>query len=74
MLADTSSHRRNFGLRLGRLIEARGWSEGYVAEKIGTKAASVNKWRRGKSDPCFYFVIQLSDLFGVSLGHLAGEE
>lgn len=55
----------------------RGWSQSYVAEKLGSDPKTVSRWEQGKHSPGPYYVQKLVDLFGKSteeLGLLADEK
>ncbi len=43
--------------------EARGWSQKYVAQNVGTSAFTVGRWERGVNRPSSYFRAKLRDLF-----------
>lgn len=62
---------------LKRERRLRGWSQAYVAEKVGSDPKTVSRWEQGKNSPGPYYVQKLIDLFGKSaeeLGLLANEE
>jgi len=62
------------GIRISQNIRAlrkgKGWSQTYVADRIGIKHFSVSQWERGDNYPSFQNVVTLADLFGVSLDEL----
>jgi tetratricopeptide (TPR) repeat protein/transcriptional regulator with XRE-family HTH domain len=56
--------------------ELRGWSQGEVAEALGTDQKVVSRWERGISRPSPYFRKKLIELFGKNaqeLGFLDNE-
>lgn len=48
----------------------RGWSQEQLADKLGVTRQSVSKWESGSSVPELPKIIQLSDLFGISVDYL----
>ncbi|GCE24110.1 helix-turn-helix domain-containing protein [Dictyobacter kobayashii] len=56
--------------RLRQEREARGWSQGRVAEAIGTTDRNVSRWERGASSPYPYFRERLCALFNKSAAEL----
>lgn len=59
-----------FGNRLKKEREKRGWSQVYLAEKIHVSRQSVSKWETGKNFPSIEVIIDLSDLFGITIDEL----
>src|SRR5690625_7841254 len=47
--------------------ENRGWSQDYLAEKIYVSRQSVSKWETNKNYPSIEMIINLSDLFDITL-------
>ena len=44
----------------------RGWTQDYVAEKIGTSKATVQMLETGKRKPSYDVLVKLLDLFNYS--------
>ncbi|MFC0015863.1 MULTISPECIES: helix-turn-helix domain-containing protein [Allobacillus] len=59
-----------FGDKLKKEREKKGWSQDYLAEKIYVSRQSVSKWETGKNYPSIEVIINLSDLFGVTIDEL----
>lgn len=59
-----------FGERLKREREKRNWSQAYLAEKIYVSRQSVSKWENGKNYPSIEVIINLSDLFEITIDEL----
>ena len=59
-----------FGKRLKEEREKRGWSQIDLAEKIHVSRQSVSKWETGKNYPNIEVIIDLSDLFGITVDDL----
>lgn len=59
-----------FGKRLKEEREKRGWSQIDLAEKIHVSRQSVSKWETGKNYPNIEVIIDLSDLFGITVDEL----
>ena len=47
--------------------EKRGWSQDYLAEKIYVSRQSVSKWETNKNYPSIEMIINLSDLFDITI-------
>ena len=59
-----------FSERLKKEREQRGWSQIYLAEKIHVSRQSVSKWETGKNYPSIEVIIDLSDLFDITIDEL----
>ncbi|MBL4952265.1 helix-turn-helix transcriptional regulator [Neobacillus sp. OS1-32] len=59
-----------FSERLKIEREKRGWSQTDLAEKIHVSRQSVSKWETGKNYPSIEVIIDLSDIFGVTIDEL----
>jgi transcriptional regulator with XRE-family HTH domain len=59
-----------FSERLKREREKKGWSQTELAEKIHVSRQSVSKWETGKNYPNIEVIIDLSDLFGITIDEL----
>lgn len=59
-----------FGDKLKREREKRGWSQDYLAEKIYVSRQSVSKWETNKNYPSIEVIINLSDLFNITIDEL----
>lgn len=60
----------NFSERLKKEREKKGWSQAELAEKIHVSRQSVSKWETGKNYPSIEVIIDLSDLFGITIDEL----
>ncbi|MCM3112867.1 helix-turn-helix domain-containing protein [Lederbergia lenta] len=60
----------NFSDRLKREREKKGWSQAELADKIHVSRQSVSKWETGKNYPNIEIIIDLSDLFGITIDEL----
>lgn len=60
----------NFSERLKSEREKKGWSQAELAEKIHVSRQSVSKWETGKNYPNIEVIIDLSDLFGITIDEL----
>ena len=61
------------GENIARLRAQRGWSQGGLAEALGVSRQSVSKWETDGSVPELDRLVQLSELFGISLDALVRE-
>ncbi|KXY66533.1 helix-turn-helix domain-containing protein [Bacillus thuringiensis] len=59
-----------FGDKLKKEREKKGWSQEYLATKIHVSRQSVSKWETGKNYPNIGVIIDLSDLFGITIDEL----
>jgi len=59
-----------FGDKLKKEREKRGWSQDFLADKIYVSRQSVSKWETGKNYPSIEVIINLSDLFGITIDEL----
>lgn len=59
-----------FSERLKQEREKRGWSQAELAEKIHVSRQSVSKWETGKNYPSIDVIIDLSDLFNITIDEL----
>ena len=59
-----------FGERLKQEREKRGWSQTDLSEQIHVSRQSVSKWETGKNYPSIEVIIDLSDLFGITIDEL----
>jgi len=60
----------DFSERLKKEREKKGWSQAELAEKIHVSRQSVSKWETGKNYPNIEVIIDLSDLFGITIDEL----
>ena len=59
-----------FPNRLKQLRQEYGWSQEYVAKKIGADMQRISKYERGLILPTADVLIQLAEIFEVSLDYL----
>lgn len=57
-----------------QLRKARGMMQEQLAEALGVSVGAVSKWERGAAVPDLAYILELADLFGVSLDALLGYE
>lgn len=62
------------GSNLAELRKKNGYSQEALAEKLGISRQAVSKWERGESTPDTDTLIQLSELYGISLDSLVGNK
>jgi len=53
--------------RLRELREARGWSQGELAERLEVSRQTVNALETGKYDPSLPLAFKLARMFGQSI-------
>ena len=59
-----------FHLQLKHERELRGWSQAYLAEKVGCDLKTVQRWEGGESIPQPYYRQKLVELFGKNTEEL----
>jgi len=62
----------SLGKRLKRERERKGWSQLYVAEKLGITNAVLSNYERDYRDPDTDTLTKLADLYDVSIDYLLG--
>ena len=53
--------------RLRELREARGWSQGELAEQLEVSRQTINALETGKYDPSLPLAFAIAKLFGLSI-------
>jgi putative transcriptional regulator len=61
---------REFGRRIVRLREMRGWSRGDLARKLDVPRERLAKWERGAHEPRLAMIEPLGNALGVSVDEL----
>ena len=56
------------------LRKERGWSQEFLADKLGVSRQSVSKWEMGQSVPDLKRIVDISNLFGADCNFLLKEE
>ncbi|GAA0466660.1 helix-turn-helix transcriptional regulator [Alkalibacillus silvisoli] len=59
-----------FAEKLKNERQKKGWSQEGLAEKLYVSRQSVSKWENGQNYPSIEIIINLSDLFGVTIDEL----
>ena len=62
--------RQAFGRRLKELRKAKGWTQKELANRLAIRYSHLNKYESGMHAPPFEKLIQLADIFDVSLDSL----
>lgn len=62
----------NFGERLAALRKERGLSQEDLAEKLQLTRQTISKWETGASTPDLELLVQLAEVFDVSVDSLLG--
>ncbi|MEG0919100.1 MAG: helix-turn-helix transcriptional regulator [Anaerovoracaceae bacterium] len=63
-----------FADKIIRLRKRNGWSQEELAEKMNTSRQAVSKWEGAQSLPDINKIIQLGQLFGVTIDYLLKDE
>lgn len=61
-------------IRIAELRKSRHMSQGDLAQLLGVTFQSVSKWETGKNYPDLPLLVQMADLFEVSLDNLLGRK
>ena len=59
-----------FGIRLKKLREKRGWSQIYLAEKLGIDRSYLSELESGKIEPCLRNLGLIADGFEITVDAL----
>lgn len=59
-----------FGERIKKEREKRDWSQSDLSEKIHVSRQSISKWETGKNYPSIEVIIDLSNLFDITIDEL----
>lgn len=62
----------SLGFRLKKEREKRGWSQKYIAEKVGITNTVLSNYERDYRDPDTETLKKLADLYEVSIDYLLG--
>jgi transcriptional regulator with XRE-family HTH domain len=65
---------RKIAENLIRCRKAAGMTQAEVAERINYSDKSVSKWESGNGVPDIYTLMQIAELFQVTLNELVGDE
>ncbi len=58
--------------KIKELREANHWTQTQLAKKLNITRSSVNAWEMGISAPSTVYLVELSQIFGVSTDYLLG--
>ena len=70
---DDEKIKAQIGLNIASCRKSAGLTQAGLAEKLNYSDKAVSKWERGESVPDVLTLMQLSQLFGVSVDQLVGE-
>lgn len=62
----STTKKRTVGQRLRQERERLNWSQGQLAEKIGTTSLSINRWEHDKAAPRPFYRAELCRVFNIS--------
>ena len=57
-----------------KLREAAGMTQAELAARLQLSTPSVTKWELGRANPTYDNLIQLAEIFGVSMDEVAGRK
>ncbi len=61
---------KTIGKKLNELRKQAGYTQDYVAEKLGVSAQAVSKWENDLSCPDIMTLPQIADLYGITVDEL----
>ena len=61
------------GERVRELRKERGWSQGELAQRIGTDAGRISRYEGGRITPSLEALVKLADALGVTTDYLVRE-
>ena len=66
----------DFGNKISSIRKEKGYTQAYIAEKLGVTPAAVSKWEKGTSKPRVEVLFKLAELLNVNAKDLLsqGEE
>ena len=63
-----------FATKIRNYRRQNDWTQQVVAEKLGVSRKTISSWENGRSYPDIFMLVQLSDLYHVSLDDLLRED
>lgn len=63
-----------FAVKIKNYRAQNKWTQQAVAEKLGVSRKTISSWENGRSYPDIFMLVQLSDLYHVSLDDLLRED
>lgn len=61
-------------MRLKELRISKNWSMEYLGKLVGVSDQTISNWERGRNQPSIKHLIELADIFGVSVDYLVGRD
>lgn len=58
------------GLRIAAMRRAAGWSQADLAQRLKISPSAVGMYEQGRREPAVQMLIELSNLFGVTIDYL----
>ena len=62
------------GERIKDLRKEGGWSQGELAEKVGTDARQISRYENGRITPSLDAIVRIAEVLNVSVDHLVFED
>lgn len=63
-----------FAERIKELRKEKGWTQAQLASNLGYKRTAITKWETKNKEPEYNILIKISELFGVTIDYLLGNE
>lgn len=68
--AENPQWRKEIGVRIGKVREERGMSQGELADRLGVNRVTMTYWENGTRDIKTTDIVRLADALGVSCDYL----
>lgn len=65
---------QGYGKRIATLRKSKGWSQAFLAERLGVEQPTVQRWEKETREPTLAKLSDLAQLFGVPMGELLSDE
>lgn len=62
------------GERIKELRKEAGWSQGELAEKVGTDARQISRYENGRITPSLDAIVRIAEVLNISVDHLVFED
>ena len=63
-----------FAVKIKHYRQQNDWTQQVVAEKLAVSRKTISSWENGRSYPDVFMLVQLSDLYHISLDDLLRED
>jgi transcriptional regulator with XRE-family HTH domain len=71
---DRGGQQMPIGERIKTLRKQTGWSQGELADKVGTDARQISRYENGRITPSLDVAMRIAEALNISLDHLAFDD